>query len=342
MATRRQARTDDRVRTPRLGLLTVGETARILGVSPSTLRLWENVGLISPARSNGRYRLYGRELLEVLKRIKYLRDVKRLNLPGIRQELNAAANPAEIGERQPRADDGDRPASSGQVQATSPRHGIGVVEAARRVKISPGFLSAIELSRANPSVATLQRLAATYGTTVLEFFDMPKHRARLVRPRERRAIQLGSGIRIEELSIGARQLESQLWTIPPGTGSDGAYSHQGEEFIFMVQGTLELWLDELECHTLHGATASGSRARSGIAGSTRPTSRRYFSGSIRRRRSSRRHLYSLDCASRPPCGRRRRSSSTLRTHWRTVATDSMNARAASNTSSVRPMCPRSL
>src|SRR5215813_14831046 len=78
-----------RPRTPnsRVGLLTVSETAGILGVSPSTLRLWESVGLITPARSNGRYRLYSPELLEVLKRIKYLRDVKQLNLPGIRQML---------------------------------------------------------------------------------------------------------------------------------------------------------------------------------------------------------------------------------------------------------------
>lgn len=254
MATNRQGRTDARVSTPRVGLLTVGETSRILGVSPSTLRLWENVGLISPARSNGRYRLYGRELLEVLKRIKYLRDVKRLNLPGIRHELSRGKQPpTKTATRQGRGDANRSTRNLGtKLRQLRRRHGIGVVEAAGRAKISPGFLSAIELSRANPSVATLQRLAATYATTVLEFFDMPTHQRRLVRPRERRAIQLASGIRIEELSIGARQLESQLWTVPPGTGSDGAYSHQGEEFIFMLQGTLELWLDELECHTLHG------------------------------------------------------------------------------------------
>src|SRR6267154_1733396 len=79
---RRRARITAHVKTPRSGLLTVGETSRILGVSPSTLRLWENVGLVSPARSNGRYRLYSPEVLEVLKRVKYLRDVKLLNLPG--------------------------------------------------------------------------------------------------------------------------------------------------------------------------------------------------------------------------------------------------------------------
>src|SRR5216684_8207448 len=81
--------------------LTVGQTARILGITPSTLRLWENIGLISPARSSGRYRLYNPELLEVLKRIKYLRDVKKLSVPGIKQMLGekrkapAASRPNE-------------------------------------------------------------------------------------------------------------------------------------------------------------------------------------------------------------------------------------------------------
>jgi DNA-binding transcriptional MerR regulator/quercetin dioxygenase-like cupin family protein len=227
----------------RVGLLTVGETSRILGVSPSTLRLWENVGLISPVRSNGRYRLYSPELLEVLKRIKYLRDVKLLNLPGIRQVLGkTTAKPAV---------NGRRPTELGhKLRRLRKKRGLGVVEAARRAKISAGFLSAIELSRANPSVATLQRLTATYGTTVLEFYDVPKQSNHLVRPRDRQAIQTQNGVRIELLSIGARQLESQIFRIQPGAGSDGAYSHQGEEFIYMMSGTLEIWLDELECHTL--------------------------------------------------------------------------------------------
>src|SRR4029078_6402012 len=113
-----------------------------------------------------------------------------------------------------------------------------------------GFLSAIELSRANPSVATLQRLSATYGTTVLDFFDLPKQSNHLVGRRDGRAIQTQSGVRIEQLSIGARQLESQIFRVPPGAGSDGSYSHQGEEFIYMMAGTLEIWLHELRRHTL--------------------------------------------------------------------------------------------
>ncbi|MBI3491718.1 MAG: MerR family transcriptional regulator [Acidobacteria bacterium] len=233
-----------RGRASRVGLLTVSETAGILGVSPSTLRLWENVGLITPARSNGRYRLYSPELLEVLKRIKYLRDVKQLNLPGIRQVLGKTVKA--------KSTNGSRPTDLGpKLRRFRKRTGLGVVQAAKKAKISAGFLSAIELSRANPSVATLHRLAVAYGTTTLEFFDLPKQSNHLVRPRDRRAIQTQSGVRMELLSVGARQLETQLFRVQPGAGSDGSYSHQGEEFIYMMSGSLEIWLDELQCHTLN-------------------------------------------------------------------------------------------
>jgi DNA-binding transcriptional MerR regulator len=240
----KSTRKSARGRASRVGLLTVSETAGILGVSPSTLRLWENVGLITPARSNGRYRLYSPELLEVLKRIKYLRDVKQLNLPGIRQMLGKTVKAKPT--------DDSRPTDLGpKLRRFRKRTGLGVVQAAKKAKISAGFLSSIELSRANPSVTTLHRLAVAYGTTTLEFFDLPKRSNHLVRPRDRRAIQTQSGVRIELLSVGARQLETQLFRVKPGAGSDGSYSHQGEEFIYMMSGQLEIWLDELQCHTLN-------------------------------------------------------------------------------------------
>jgi DNA-binding transcriptional MerR regulator/uncharacterized cupin superfamily protein len=230
----------------RFGFLTVGQTARILGVSPSTLRLWENVGLISPVRSDGQYRLYSPELLEVLKRIKYLRDVKQLNVPGIKQELGSTA--ARIGGPN---GNGATPDLGPKLRKLRQRTGLGVNAAARQAKISPGFLSAIERERSNASVATLQRLAAAYGTTVVELFNQkPKKATRLVRPRDTRVLQTHSGVRMELLASGTTMLQCMLFRVAPRAGSDGAYSHQGEEFIYMLEGCLEMWLDEIECHSL--------------------------------------------------------------------------------------------
>ncbi len=127
---------------------------------------------------------------------------------------------------------------------------LGLVDAAEQAQISPGFLSAIELSKANASVATLQRLSAAYNTNVLEFFEGPRHSRRLIRPDERQLLRTESGVGMEMLSIGTKMLECMLFRVPAKAGSDGAYSHVGEEFIYMLAGSLEIWLDELECHVL--------------------------------------------------------------------------------------------
>jgi DNA-binding transcriptional MerR regulator/quercetin dioxygenase-like cupin family protein len=281
----------------RYGFLTVGQTAKILGVSPSTLRLWESEGLIAPPRTTGRYRLYSPELLKVLKRIKYLREVQRLNMPGIRRELKDATPGSSSGGASSGAsgvasaalsgssgsastggdghgghgthttggNSGTRGTTSSPQKATvvKPDRSLGpqlrrlrerrrynLAEAAHRAGVSPGFLSAVERSLANASVATLQRLAMSYGTTVMELFKTAPHDRRLVTPAERRVLEVHSGVRMELLSFGAPMLQSMLFRVAPLAGSEGAYSHQGEEFIFMVSGTLEVWLDELECFLL--------------------------------------------------------------------------------------------
>ena len=44
----------------------IGEAARILDISRSSLRNWERMGLLTPVRSQGLYRLYSRAELQKL------------------------------------------------------------------------------------------------------------------------------------------------------------------------------------------------------------------------------------------------------------------------------------
>lgn len=68
-------------------MLTIGVVADILGVSVQTLRLWENKGLINPARK-GKDRYYSEDDLNLLKRIKYLLHEKKLNTYGVKELLS--------------------------------------------------------------------------------------------------------------------------------------------------------------------------------------------------------------------------------------------------------------
>ncbi|MGA4841823.1 MerR family transcriptional regulator [Streptomyces sp. G45] len=70
------------------GPLTVGEAAAHLGVRPSTLRVWEAAGLLSPARERGtRYRRYDTGDLRDARMIGLLRQA-RYPLPQIRPVLD--------------------------------------------------------------------------------------------------------------------------------------------------------------------------------------------------------------------------------------------------------------
>lgn len=221
--------------------LTIGEAAKILGVSPSSLRNWESIGLISPARSQGRYRLFTREVLEQARKIQYLRKVKRLNPHGILHLMQSADGDTQ------RKDTGATVDGIGtRLHRLREQQGLTLTEAAHKASVSPSFLSAIERNLAKPSVATFQKLSKLYNTNIVSFFAGHEGARRLVRPRDRKVLQPQPGIRIEQLAFGQTAMETQLWHIAPGASSGGSYHHEGEEFLFVLKGTLEIWLDELE------------------------------------------------------------------------------------------------
>jgi MerR family transcriptional regulator/heat shock protein HspR len=71
-------------------LIFISVAARMLGMHPQTLRKYERLGLIQPARTIGSMRLYSREELERLKLIKRLVDDTGINLAGVQRLLSIA------------------------------------------------------------------------------------------------------------------------------------------------------------------------------------------------------------------------------------------------------------
>ena len=78
--------------------LTVRDAAERLGVTPRTLKYYEERGLVSPTRSEGRYRLYDEDDLKRFGRILRLRSLG-FSLQGITEMLKRPLEPAEGGHR---------------------------------------------------------------------------------------------------------------------------------------------------------------------------------------------------------------------------------------------------
>ncbi len=68
----------------------ISVAARMLGMHPQTLRKYERLGLVQPARTIGSMRLYSRDQLEQIKLIKRLVDDAGINLAGVQRLMSAA------------------------------------------------------------------------------------------------------------------------------------------------------------------------------------------------------------------------------------------------------------
>jgi MerR family transcriptional regulator/heat shock protein HspR len=66
----------------------ISVAARMLGVRTQTLRYYEQLGLVEPARTGGNQRVYSRRDIEKVQRIRNLMDDLGVNLAGVEVILN--------------------------------------------------------------------------------------------------------------------------------------------------------------------------------------------------------------------------------------------------------------
>jgi MerR family transcriptional regulator/heat shock protein HspR len=71
-------------------LIFISMAAEMLGMHPQTLRKYERLGLVQPARTMGSMRLYSRDEIERLRLIKQMVDEAGINLAGVQRLLEVA------------------------------------------------------------------------------------------------------------------------------------------------------------------------------------------------------------------------------------------------------------
>ncbi len=215
--------------------LKIGDVARLVGVSASVIRSWESLGLTRPQRTESKYRLYSQEDVKLLKRARFLRKVRGLNAPAIVQMLKRE------GKVQSNSHSGSHAIGS-RLRQLRARRELSLAQVAKSVGVSVGFLSAIERSQMSASVGTLRKLARFYKTNILDFFDPAESSSRLVKPERRKVLEAGPGVRMELLAWGNTVMEPHLFRIEPNSGSGESYTHEGEEFLYVLRGQLHISL----------------------------------------------------------------------------------------------------
>src|SRR5208337_1500499 len=169
--------------------------------------------------------------VKCLKRARFLRKVRGLNAAAIVQQLRREGRMAPPG-------NGNGGVIGAHLRRLRTGRKLSLAAVARSVGISVGFLSALERSQMSGSVGTLRKLARFYKTNILDFFDATGASSRQVQPAQRKVLEAGRGVRMELLAWGNTVMEPHLFRVAPDAGSGDSYTHEGEEFLYVLQGEL--------------------------------------------------------------------------------------------------------
>jgi len=198
--------------------------------------------MMTQQRTETRYQQYTEADLRLVRRPIFLRRARGLNPAAIAHVLKRRGTisaPAE-GALLP----GQR------FRRLRAKRGLSLAQVAKATGVSVGFLSALERGQMRSSIATLRRIARFYRMNILSLFEPAQENPRLVKPGQRKVLEASPGVRMELLAWGHTAMEPHLFRIKPGGGSGESYSHEGEEFLHVLRGNFEIWLDGKEYYAL--------------------------------------------------------------------------------------------
>jgi len=125
---------------------------------------------------------------------------------------------------------------------------------AKETGFSPALISQIENNNVSPPIATLSKLAKFFDVKVGMFFaeDEEECKYEVVRKAERKLVPrvisrsgTNQGYSYESLSFRKqnKKMEPFILSVTERASEENTYSHDGEEFLFIMQGSAQLILD---------------------------------------------------------------------------------------------------
>lgn len=126
-------------------------------------------------------------------------------------------------------------------------------DVAEAVDCSESLLSKIENNRVEPSLKVLHRITAVLGTTIAELFAAKRENDITVQHEgERRVVvtratEEGGAVSLERIiPFGDDQLlDANIHIVDPKTDSGGDITHAGEEVGYVLDGVLELTIEDV-------------------------------------------------------------------------------------------------
>lgn len=138
--------------------------------------------------------------------------------------------------------------------------GMTLQKLADAAKCSRSFLSMLERGQTDVSATLLQRVAAAFHLSAADLLP-DEHRAdslKIVRHGEApRTVELSPGIQVQVLFNNLLQkIQPVLLTLEPSTEHRNDTGHAGEEFVYVLEGEIQLTVNETPTRTLRSGDSA--------------------------------------------------------------------------------------
>jgi transcriptional regulator with XRE-family HTH domain len=131
-----------------------------------------------------------------------------------------------------------------RIQDLRRRRGLTTGELAARVQVTSGFISQLEHSKTDPSLQTLQRVAAALQVPLSYLLLDDESKPQVIRKGERNVIHVGNGGLCASIlsPLPSRNLELVLLELPPGGVPWAKLAfHNGHECHLVVKGKVRAY-----------------------------------------------------------------------------------------------------
>ena len=131
------------------------------------------------------------------------------------------------------------------------KQGLTQEELADRSELSKGFISQLERDITSPSIASLEDILQCLGTSISEFFQEEKEEEQIVFTEEdyfvKEDLQDRNQIRWIIPNAQKNMMEPIHLILEPGGRTCPDNPHEGEEFGFVLRGSVEIHLGKRVC-----------------------------------------------------------------------------------------------
>ena len=129
----------------------------------------------------------------------------------------------------------------GKLRSLRQKNNLTQKELADRCELSKGFISQLESNQTSPSLSTLEDILTTLGSSFHEFFSDEQGDDPVCR-KEDVFVKEDDGVTIHWLIPNAQKkdIEPILVTIQPGAETETDLPHMGEEFGYVLSGSIFL------------------------------------------------------------------------------------------------------